>query len=167
MDDVVNFVRFKTENFAKSASDFVEQNHSFQGILSRILGVVLAGGDDHRVVVIVAKFSSRIIRVIGVVAEYGSVRVPLTDCRAVGSDCFLRVRPYFRAKALRYPDILSEKYINYLLNYGDACHNWLNTYPSSILVGLTEYCLMASFLRIVGALVLSAMALIPQMTESV
>ena len=54
MDHVINLVRLEAEYFAKASSDFVNENHAFQSVLAGKLLVILAGSNDHWVVVVVA-----------------------------------------------------------------------------------------------------------------
>lgn len=60
----------------------------------------MTGGDDHRVEIVVAEFSSVEGLVVGVEAKYGSVGVPLADGADVSKDGLFGVSPDFGAEAL-------------------------------------------------------------------
>jgi len=61
--------------------------------MPRVLLVIMACGDHDRVEIVVAKLSSVFALSECVVPEYGSVGVPFADCRNIGCDSFLGVRP--------------------------------------------------------------------------
>ena len=153
---MINLVALQTENFTKSTPNLVKEHHGFESILARVRIVVLASGYYDWVKIIMTKFSCIVTWDVWVVTKHSSIRVPFSHCWAVCCDSLLWMSP----------NLWAEAFWNF--NSKPKNSGIKKTYFSfEASDGLTEYCLMASFLRRFGALVLWAMALIPQRTESV
>ena len=95
MDNMINLIRFETEDFTEPATDLIEEDHAFEGVLTIVLGIVLASGNYDRVEIVVAKFTGIMALDGRVVPEDGSVGVPLSDGRTICHNSFLSVSPHF------------------------------------------------------------------------
>lgn len=73
VNDMINLVRFKGEDFAKSPSDFIKKNHCFKSVFTCVFIVVLAGSDDNWVEVIVTKLTGVVALDVWVVSKHGSI----------------------------------------------------------------------------------------------
>jgi len=99
VNDMVDFVSLEGENFAKSSSDFVLQNHSFQSHLSINIFILMGSSDNCGIEIIMSKFSSCVSWNVSVISENGTIAVPFSNSRGIGEDCLFDWNLFFRTDA--------------------------------------------------------------------
>ncbi len=101
MNYVINFVSFEGKNFCQASTNLIEQNHALERVFSIVAGVVLSGGNNNRVEVVVTEFTRVVTLPPRVEAKYGAIGVPLTHCRDISHNGLLTVDPELGPKTLR------------------------------------------------------------------
>ena len=81
---MIDFVALQGEDFAKSASNFILQNHCLNSQSSINFGVDMGGCNNHRVEVIMSELPCLSLSHIGI-PKHSAIRIPFPNSRAVSS----------------------------------------------------------------------------------